>query len=163
VGRLLIPLFLMTRRALTTPLFYLSPFFDRNRAEYYERLLEVSRSGDWIGWIGFFVRGVAEQSTDTIARLRRLKELHARYRSIAFNRRASLLTVRLIEHLFASPYVTMPSVRRLLTITHRAAQQQIDRLLRWRILSPVRGETRPRVYVARAVLDIVQDERIATE
>lgn len=163
VGRLLIPLFLVTRGALATPLLYLSPFFDRNRSEYYARLMDVSRRGDWRGWIAFFVRGVTEQSVDTIARMRRLEDLHARFRALAFKRRASVLTLRLIEHLFTSPYVTMPSVRRLLAVTHRAALQQIYRLVAWKILSPVRGETHPRVYVARAVLDIVQDERVAAD
>lgn len=163
VGRLLIPLFLVARRALPTPLLYLSPFFERNRAEYYERLLEVSRSGDWLGWIGFFVRGTAEQALDTVARLRRLSDLRDRYRAAALTGRASVATVRLLDHVFAAPYVTMPSVRALLGVTHRAAQKQIDRLVERKILSPVRGESRPRLYIARGVLEVLLDDGVHAE
>jgi len=44
VGRLLIPFFLCDRGYLSEPLLYLSAFFERNRTEYYERLLAVSHA-----------------------------------------------------------------------------------------------------------------------
>jgi len=37
-------------------------YLDDHRDEYYDRLLAVSRDGDWTGWCGFFLRAVIEQS-----------------------------------------------------------------------------------------------------
>lgn len=62
LGRLLIPLFLKFRGMLSTPNFYLSEFLEQNRGEYYDRLLAVSRDGDWTGWCAFFLRAIIHQA-----------------------------------------------------------------------------------------------------
>jgi Fic family protein len=68
IGRLLIVLLLCSENVLSQPLLYLSDYFERHRNEYYGHLLEVSRAGNWEGWISFFLRGIAEQTRDSIAR-----------------------------------------------------------------------------------------------
>ena len=46
IGRLLIPLFLIERDVLATPLLYVSAYFERERSAYYDHLLQVSTTGD---------------------------------------------------------------------------------------------------------------------
>ncbi len=41
---------------------YLSAYLEANRDLYYDRLLGVSRDGDWTGWRRFFLTGVQEQA-----------------------------------------------------------------------------------------------------
>ena len=36
---------------LSQPLLYLSIFIEKNRTEYYDRLLAITQKGDWEGWI----------------------------------------------------------------------------------------------------------------
>src|SRR5438093_2787845 len=64
IGRLLLTLLLNSENVLPQPLLYLSAYFERNRNEYYRRLLAVSQNGEWIEWLSFFLRGIAEQSRD---------------------------------------------------------------------------------------------------
>jgi Fic family protein len=59
LGRMLIPLILCERGVLREPSLYLSLFFKANRSAYYEKLQEVRESGDWEGWLAFFLDGVA--------------------------------------------------------------------------------------------------------
>jgi len=54
LGRLVVPLFLVEKKLLTSPNFYISAYFEQHRDEYYERLRGVSRDGDWTGWCEFF-------------------------------------------------------------------------------------------------------------
>lgn len=54
IGRILIPLFLYQKKKLSQPMFYLSSYLEANREEYYVRLQNISREGDWNGWIAFF-------------------------------------------------------------------------------------------------------------
>ncbi len=75
IGRLLITLLLCKEGALSEPLLYLSAYFERNRNEYYRLLLAVSQAGKWVDWISFFLRGVAEQSREELARAGRLRNL----------------------------------------------------------------------------------------
>ena len=62
IGRLLITFLLCEKKVLLKPVLYLSHFFKKYRAEYYERLQAVRDSGDWEGWLSFFLRGVSEVS-----------------------------------------------------------------------------------------------------
>jgi Fic family protein len=64
LGRLLVPLFMMSRGQLSSPCFYISAYFEAHRQEYYDRLLAVSRDDDWTGWCEFFLRAVIDQARD---------------------------------------------------------------------------------------------------
>jgi len=63
VGRLLIPLLLISHGRLRAPVLYLSAFFERQRTTYYDLLLGVSQRGTWTEWVDFFLRGVAESAS----------------------------------------------------------------------------------------------------
>ncbi|WP_262422355.1 Fic family protein [Brevundimonas denitrificans] len=62
LGRLIVPLFLFSEGLLTRPNFYLSEYLESHRDEYYDRLLAISRDGDWTGWCEFFLRGLITQA-----------------------------------------------------------------------------------------------------
>ena len=55
MGRLLITFWLCQQEILTKPLLYLSYYFKKNRTEYYDRLMDVRKKGDWESWIKFFL------------------------------------------------------------------------------------------------------------
>lgn len=76
LGRLVIPLFLFSRGMLSRPNFYLSEYLDDHRDEYYDRLLAVSRDGDWTGWCGFFLRAIIEQSQTNLSRAQAILQLY---------------------------------------------------------------------------------------
>ena len=62
LGRMCVPLFMHSQKIISGPMFYISAFFESNRDEYYERLLAVSRDGDWTGWCAFFLKAIIAQS-----------------------------------------------------------------------------------------------------
>ena len=66
LGRLLIALLLHERRVLSQPLLYLSLYLKGNRLEYYDRLTAVRKSGDWEGWIKFFLKGVEQTGLEAV-------------------------------------------------------------------------------------------------
>ena len=60
IGRLLITLYFVSHGLLAKPSLYLSDFFERNRASYYDALMRVRQSDDVTHWVRFFLTGVAE-------------------------------------------------------------------------------------------------------
>lgn len=58
VGRLLITLFLMEKRVLSTPALYISYFLKKNRVEYYDRMTEVRTKGNYEQWVKFFLQAI---------------------------------------------------------------------------------------------------------
>lgn len=158
IGRLLITLLLVHWDLLPLPLLYLSAFFEHHRQEYYDLLLGVNERGDWREWVGFFLRGVAEQSRDAAARARGLQDLQLAWRQRLTTARSSALLLRLADSLFESPILTIPQAQRLLGVTYRSAQQSIERLVSMDILHRGGGAQYGKVFVAREVLRVSQEE-----
>ncbi len=76
IGRLLIILFLLEQRILSTPALYISYYLKRNRLEYYDRMTEVRRKGDYEQWIKFFLQAIYESAQDAILTINQLSSLH---------------------------------------------------------------------------------------
>ncbi len=155
VGRLLIVLFLCAKRVLPTPLLYLSAYFERRRQEYYDRLLELSVTGDWETWLKFFLLGVEEQSLDAIARSRRVRDLQERYRHELQSVKASANVLRLLDALFEQPFMTPSLAAGILNVTWPGAKGVLERLRDAGIIE-VLVERGPMMYVARELLDVIE-------
>src|SRR5579884_340212 len=154
LGLLLIPLLLCERGYLPQPLLYLSDYFERYRNDYVDLLLRVSQAGDWLAWIGFFLRGVAVQARDAMDRASVLIQLWQSYRSELQEKAVSARVLQLLDDLFAHPVVTMAGARERLGVTARGAQQIIEKLEENGIVTEITGKQRNRIYLAREIYDI---------
>lgn len=151
IGRLLLTLMLCSEGVLPRPLLYLSGYFERNRREYYDGLLDVSQKGAWMEWITYFLRGVDEQGRDAIERAQQLLSLREQYRKQLQSVGVSLSTRRLLDELFVYPAVSAAQVEKRLAVSKRTAQVSIDKLMEHGILQETTGRMRGRVYVASAI------------
>ena len=78
MGRLLITLFLVDQKILQKPLLYLSAFFEKNKALYYDNLTFVRTKNDMTQWLKYFLAGVAETAENATQTLSAILELKAR-------------------------------------------------------------------------------------
>ena len=78
VGRLLITLFLMEKKILSTPSLYISYFLKMNRIEYYDRMTQVRKTGDYEQWILFFLQALSDSAEDAIQTIDELTKIHNR-------------------------------------------------------------------------------------
>ena len=78
VGRLLITLFLMEKKILSAPSLYISYFLKMNRVEYYDRMTQVRKTGDYEQWVLFFLQALSDSAEDAIQAIDRLTEIHNR-------------------------------------------------------------------------------------
>ena len=62
VGRLLITLFLMEKGILSRPALYISYFLKMNRVEYYDRMTQVRKTGDYEQWVIFFLQALSDSA-----------------------------------------------------------------------------------------------------
>jgi Fic family protein len=156
LGRLLISLLLCERRCLGHPLLYLSSYLERNRESYLDHLLAVSQTGDWTGWLRFFLQGIAIQSRIAVERCRELLDLRSAYRE-QFQRISSSSNLsKLVDHLFERPAISIPQAAQLLGITWNAAQKNIERLEQAGIVLEVTGKSKRRIYVAREIIALIE-------
>ncbi|NET67991.1 MAG: Fic family protein [Moorea sp. SIO1G6] len=155
IGRLITSLLLLHWKLLPLPLLYLSAFFERHRQDYYDLMLAVSQRGAWQDWLLFFLRGVTEQSQDAVIRSKNLQDLQLRWRDKLSQARASALLPRLADSLFESPILTIPQAQKILNVTYRSAQQNVEKLLNAGILEQVNSGSKIKRFRAPEVLQIL--------
>ena len=76
LGRMFIPLYLFNSGVLTTPMFYISAFFERNRDVYYDHLRAVSRDGAWTEWCMFFLEAIVSQANENLEKAQAIRQLY---------------------------------------------------------------------------------------
>ncbi|MFN8606362.1 MAG: Fic family protein [Vulcanimicrobiota bacterium] len=103
VGRLLIPTVMFQRNLLFRPVFYLSEVLEGRRSEYYDRLLAVTRDGDWLGWIRFFCNAVVDQANINTGRIRKILSLYNDIKSKLRDFTSSKHGIAAIDTFFARP------------------------------------------------------------
>jgi Fic family protein len=158
VGRMLITLHLFQAGLIRHPILYLSPTLEGRKDEYIDRMYEVSRSGDWLGWIAFFLGIVATAARQAIDTADRLRQVEQRYRVLLqqAGRSANLLTI--VDLLFRTPVVSIPQIADHLGVTYRAAQMNVQSLARAGVLHEHHGASNPRLFVAQDVLNAIFGE-----
>lgn len=148
VGRLLITFLLTERGILEKPVLYLSHWFRRYRNDYYDRLQAVRDSGDWEGWLTFFLRGVSEvsaEATETARRILLMREAHRNAITERFGRAAGN-GHRVLERLFDKPIIAVSDVMALNGTTFASANTLIARFEQLGILKEVTGFARNRRF-----------------
>ncbi|MCK0206992.1 Fic family protein [Starkeya koreensis] len=155
VGRMLIPLHLFVRRALREPILYLSSTLEARKDEYIDLMFAVSQRGEWLEWIAFFLEVVADACTSAIATADALLALQRDYRRRATGAGRSSNLLAIIDHLFRSQIVTIPSVASLLGVQYRSAQLNIEALVSVGILSEIPGTSNPKYFMAREIRDVI--------
>lgn len=148
VGRLLISLLLSERGELRAPVLYLSEYFERNRDDYYRHLRAVQDSGDWEGWLCYFLQGVAEVATNSLETAGRVLDLREqdRDRIVAAFGNGSGNALRVLEALFHTPLISVAEVRELTGLTIAPANRLVARMVELGMLVEITGQRRNRHF-----------------
>ncbi len=147
VGRLLILLYLMQEGLLSKPVLYVSYFLKRNQVEYYDRMSEVRRSGNYEQWVRFFLEAVYVGAEDACGSIRRLMAMHDRNLEKVKGLSARTDTnERLFAHLEEHPIVTTAGVAEALGMSFATASSAIKRLEAVGILVQSTNAARNRVF-----------------
>ncbi len=158
IGRLLITLYLMDKGVLTTPALYISYFLKKNRIEYYDRLGEVRRNGNYEQWIKFFLQAIYESAEDATDTIDKLTVLHDRnIASISGMGRASKTALRLFAYLEENPIIEIQKTAAALDTTFKTVSDSVRRLCEMGILTQNSGEQRNRTFSYAAYLDILRE------
>jgi Fic family protein len=158
LGRLLIALILCVEGVLREPTLYLSLYFKQRRAEYYDRLNAVRTKGDWEGWLGFFLDGVAQTAQQAVETAQRLLALLAADRARISRLGARAGNVGLVFDQLAKRVVMgVPHVRPHLALSDPTIRAAIATLAEMGIVNELTGQRRHRVYVYQTYLEILSE------
>lgn len=155
VGRLMIPLYLVSRGILRKPILYLSDFLERNRTHYYDNLMRAREKNDINQWLKFFLVGIIEtakngiETFDNILGLR--KKVDEKIQTLG-SRAANAQKV--VNQLYLKPMVNAEKVAGIAEISLPSAYLLIRELERLEIIKEITGGQRKKVYLFEDYLEI---------
>lgn len=155
VGRLLIPIYLVSKGILKSPTLYISDFFERNRKLYYENLMAVRTDNNIKQWVKFFLVGITEISRkgvntfDAILKLQR--EVESKINTL---KSKSYSANKVMNYLYQNPFINAQKVAELTGKTPASAYKLIEDLVRLNILNEITGGKRSKQYVFNEYLKI---------
>jgi Fic family protein len=158
IGRLIITLLLTTWNILTQPLLNLSIFIERNKTEYYDRLLAVSLKGQWEEWLSFFLIGVHEQAQDAVLKINALQTLRVRYQQQFFNDRSREKLGEVVNYFISTPISSISQAQQTTNLgSYTMIQRYFDKLVHYGVLEEITGGRRNRIFRAREILKILEE------
>lgn len=155
VGRLLITLYLVDKEILKRPILYLSDFFERNKALYYDNLTRVRTHNDLKQWFKFFLVGVIETAKsgvstfDAILKLKKETEFKLQNLGSKANN-----AQKVMSYLFKRPMIEVTQIMEVANVSKRTAYNLIADLENLEILKEITGGKRDKLYVFDAYLKL---------
>ena len=155
IGRLMIPLYLISHGILEKPAFYISAFFERHRSSYYDALMAVRLRNDLLHWILFFLSGVEETAKHGCAVFRNIMAYRETMQNelLGMGKRAEFAD-RLLKLLYAQPIQTAQHVEKQLDVSAATANTLLREFEKRGILQEITGKQRGRLYVMSRYLAI---------
>ena len=159
VGRLLITLFLLEKKVLTVPALYISYFLKRNRLEYYDRMMEVRKNGDYEQWIKFFLQAFVESAEDAIATIDKLKALHEKSFAVLLTsipKRQLENAGKLFTYLEANPIIDITKTAQQLDLAYNTTSRLVSAFVKLGLLRQSNTKNKNRVYAYEEYLQILR-------
>jgi len=157
VGRLLINLWLISKKLLSFETLYMSYYFKRNRIEYYDRLMETRTKGNYEQWVKFFLKAIKESADDAINTIEDLTLLHERNKTLVEKSEKAVKNVmKVFLYLEMHPIVDINKTSEDLEITFNTASRAIGKLVKLGILEQTVNSQRYRVFAYQDYLNILR-------
>ena len=159
IGRLLILLYLMEQGQLTKPVIYISYFLKKNQIEYYDRISEVRRSGNFEQWIQFFLEAVSKAASDSLEAINRLSTLHdTNVQRLPKTNRSKDNLRAVFDYIEQYPIIDIKRTAKELEISYNTVATAVKKLVEFGILQETTNAARNRVFAYEGYLEILRKD-----
>ena len=159
IGRLLIPLYLQSKKYLDNPCLYISFFFEKNRDLYYQKLNDVRVKNDIIGWIKFFLEGIIETAKIAKLKFKKVVELTKKIDSQIIELNVKYDNAKkIMDYFYNEPYSSRKKISEALEMPESTVNGVITGLKNANIIKETTGYSRNQVFVFAEYVNIFLSE-----
>lgn len=160
IGRLLITLFLIEKKVISCPALYISYFLKMNRIEYYDRMSQVRKTGDYEQWVLFFLQALADSSSDAIDTIDKLTKLHNRNINILddISPRQKTNVLKVFIYLEKNPIIDIQKTANTLDLSYNTVAKAVLLLADKGILKQSAKSGKTKIYSYFDYLDILRKD-----
>lgn len=159
IGRLLILLYLMEQRLIEKPVIYISYFLKKNQIEYYDRISEVRRTGNFEQWIRFFLEAVSKAASDSLEAIRQLSVLHdTNVEKLPKTTRSKDNLRAVFDYIEQYPIIDIKRTAKELEVSYNTVAATVRKLVELGILQETTNAARNRVFAYEEYLAILRKD-----
>lgn len=160
IGRLLITLFLIEKKVISCPSLYISYFLKMNRIEYYDRMSQVRKTGDYEQWVLFFLQALADSSSDAIDTIDKLTKLHNNSINILddISLRQKTNVLKVFNYLEKNPIIDIQKTTNALSLSYNTVAKAVLLLTDKGILRQSAKSGKTKIYSYFDYLDILRKD-----
>ncbi len=155
-GRILNLLLLVEQDLLDLPILYLSRHIIANKADYYAKLIAVTREQAWEPWILFMLEAVATTARWTTDKIVAIDQLMADTVDRVRTRLPKIYSRELVEVIFTQPYCRIANLVELDIAKRETASNYLKRLRAEGLLEE-RKVGREKLFINTALVDLLAD------
>jgi len=157
IGRLTVPLYLLSKKELQAPCFYISDYFERNRQEYYDRLQNVRLNNDMIGWIKFFLRASIETARSARVKFKGAVDQVNFYRDYLMKKRGSTESLgKVLRAMYKEPVISVNELCSLCELSVQTINTCVKTLQNDHIIEEITGKRRNRIFILRDYIRVFE-------
>lgn len=159
IGRLLILIYLMEQRLIEKPVIYISYFLKKNQIEYYDRISEVRRTGNFEQWIRFFLEAVSKAASDSLEAIRQLSVLHdTNVEKLPKTTRSKDNLRAVFDYIEQYPIIDIKRTAKELEVSYNTVAAAVRKLVELGILQETTNAARNRVFAYEEYLAILRKD-----
>lgn len=159
IGRLLILLYLMEQKLIERPVIYISYFLKKNQIEYYDRISEVRRTGNFEQWIRFFLEAVSKAASDSLEAIRQLSVLHdTNVEKLPKTTRSKDNLRAVFDYIEQYPIIDIKRTAKELEVSYNTVAAAVRKLVELGILQETTNAARNRVFAYEEYLAILRKD-----
>ena len=159
IGRLLILFYLMEQRLIEKPVIYISYFLKKNQIEYYDRISEVRRTGNFEQWIRFFLEAVSKAASDSLEAIRQLSVLHdTNVEKLPKTTRSKDNLRAVFDYIEQYPIIDIKRTAKELEVSYNTVAAAVRKLVELGILQETTNAARNRVFAYEKYLAILRKD-----
>lgn len=159
VGRLMILLYLLEQGFISKPVIYISYFLKKNQIEYYDRISEVRRNGNYEQWIYFFLEAVSSAAKDSMETIEKLSDLHEKsVGKLPVTNRKNDNVRRVFDYVEQYPIIDIKRTATALGISYNTTATVVKKLMQIGILKETTNAARNRVFSYEEYISILRKD-----
>ncbi len=139
IGRLLIVAMMIDSKLLDDPILYISYYFKKHHAQYYQTLENVRTQGDFEGWIIYFLQAVRDSASDAYKRIEDIRALEEKMKQAIINDSQFLkhqeTVLAIVTFLFSFPITTITNISDAIGKSYNTTQNLCTKLINAGIMS----------------------------
>ena len=155
IGRLLIPLYLQSKRILDKSCLYISDYIEKNKEDYYYALNRVRTHNDMILWIKFFLEAIIETAKTAKNKFKNVVDFTKQIDKEIMNLSVKAENAKkILDLLYNEPIITRSKISKNTGLISSTTNNIINAFLENGILKEITGYSRNQVFAFNRYIDL---------